>query len=73
MSWIIGTGEPPTMFTVTRLMDENDLLIDVINNKMAAGDFDEAAQYQMVLQRNLLYLLRLSGKRDDTRQNNPTK
>ncbi|VDD81884.1 unnamed protein product [Mesocestoides corti] len=74
MSWTIGTGELPTAFTINRLMDENDLLIDVINNKLVIGDFEEAMQYQMVLQRNLVYLLRLSAKPEnsDPAQINPT-
>ncbi|KAL5969659.1 SS18-like protein 2 [Taenia solium] len=62
MSWIIGTGEPPNKFTIERIMDENDLLLDVINNKLAAGNFVDAASYQMVLQRNLVYLLGLSSR-----------
>ncbi|KAH9283637.1 hypothetical protein ECG_05078 [Echinococcus granulosus] len=62
MSWIIGTGEPPNKFTIGRIMDENDLLLDVINNKLAAGNFVDAASYQMVLQRNLVYLLGLSAQ-----------
>ncbi len=65
MSWTIGTGEPATSFSVTRLMDENDLLLDVINSRLAEGEFEEAAQYQMVLQRNLIYLMRLSGNPQD--------
>lgn len=70
MSWIIGTGESPNKFTVERIMDENDLLIEVINRKLASGDFLAATQYQMILRRNLIYLLGLSAQTGTQQQAN---
>lgn len=65
MSWIINSDEPPTQFTVDRIMDENDFLLDIVNNKLASGDFEEAVSYQKVLQRNLIYLLQLRFRQED--------
>ncbi|VDL60293.1 unnamed protein product [Hymenolepis diminuta] len=62
MSWIIATREPPTQFTVDRIMDENDFLLDIINKKLTSGDFEEAVSYQKILQRNLTFLIELRAR-----------
>ncbi|BHF63244.1 hypothetical protein SprV_0200623600 [Sparganum proliferum] len=59
MSWVIGTDKPVTPFIIERLLDENDIILSVISNKMAQSKFEEAAKFQAILQRNLMFLLQL--------------
>ncbi|KAM3184144.1 hypothetical protein ACTXT7_008969 [Hymenolepis weldensis] len=67
MSWIIAAGETPTQFTVDRIMDENDFLLDIINKKLTSGDFEEAVSYQKILQRNLTFLMELRSQRGNSK------
>ncbi|VDO00927.1 unnamed protein product [Rodentolepis nana] len=62
MSWIIATDENPSQFTVDRIMDENDFLLDIINKKLNSGDFEEAVSFQKILQRNLIFLMQLKSQ-----------
>ncbi len=65
MSWLIGTDKQQTQFTLERLLDENDILLDVIASKLIEGKHTEAIQFQQVVQRNLMYLLEMKKSHEE--------
>lgn len=59
MSWAIDSGKPPNTFIVDRILDENELLLDMIRRKLKQGKFEDASKFQEIVQRNLIYLMTL--------------
>ncbi|VDP82417.1 unnamed protein product [Echinostoma caproni] len=49
----------PESTSVKRLLDENEYIIQLISELSRKGNFVEAAQMQLILQRNLTYLVSL--------------
>ncbi|KAG5454369.1 hypothetical protein CSKR_201990 [Clonorchis sinensis] len=47
----------PTSMSVQRLLDENDHIIQLIAELSRKGNLEEAAQMQLILQRNIIHLV----------------
>ncbi|KAF7232372.1 hypothetical protein EG68_09552 [Paragonimus skrjabini miyazakii] len=47
----------PNSVSVQRLLDENDHIIQLIAELSRKGNLEEAAQLQLVLQRNIVFLV----------------
>ncbi|KAF8570645.1 hypothetical protein P879_05788 [Paragonimus westermani] len=47
----------PNSVSVQRLLDENDHIIQLVAELSRKGNLEEAAQLQLVLQRNIVYLV----------------
>lgn len=63
-----GGGPPPTPAQIQKVLDENCLIIQTIQELQDMGKVNECMSYQQSLHRNLVYLANLADQSQNIQQ-----